>query len=164
MMGTRIFHAALDGRTGHAAGRALLAAAYAETVGGALPEIRLAPGGKPYFPDSNVEFSITHTRNHAFCVLSSVPVGIDAEQLERKISPALAKKICSPAELARCYAADDFQRAVLALWVLKEAAAKCTGEGLRGYPNHTNFDPADPRVLELDGCLVAVIEETKYVV
>ena len=35
-----------------------------------------------------------------------------------------------------------------------------SGEGLRGYPNGTNFALDDPRVQELSGCLVAVIEES----
>jgi hypothetical protein len=43
--------------------------------------------------------------------------------------------------------------------VLKEAAAKLSGEGLRGYPNHTNFSLEDPRVTETDGCILAVMEE-----
>ncbi len=155
----QIYHTALAGRSGHLAGRALLATAYEQAVGGELPEIRIGDRGKPYFVDSPVEFSITHTKRHAFCVLSHMPVGIDAEELDRKIRPELAKVICSAQELARCQAADDPNRAVLALWVLKEAAVKCTGEGLQGYPNHTDFDPADPRVVEMDGCLVAVIEQ-----
>ena len=41
--------------------------------------------------------------------------------------------------------------------MLKEAEAKCSGLGLRGYPNHTEFDLEDPRVQELGGCMVAVI-------
>ena len=47
---------------------------------------------------------------------------------------------------------------LLKLWVLKEASVKLTGEGLRGYPNHTDFSPDDPRVMEMDGCYVAVLE------
>ena len=72
---------------------------------------------------------------------------------------ALAEKILSPAEKVRYNAATDKRRALLTFWVLKEAAAKCSGEGLRGYPNHTDFSPDDPRVTEIDGCLVAIIEE-----
>ena len=49
-------------------------------------------------------------------------------------------------------------RALLTFWVLKEAQVKRTGEGLRGYPNKTDFSLDDPRVTEMDGCLVAVIE------
>lgn len=154
----KIYHTALDGRTGHQAGRDLLAQAYGETFGGPLPEIGIGKRGKPYFVDSPVEFSISHTRRHAFCVLSRTPVGLDAEELDRQIRPELAKVICSPGELARCQASADPCRAVLALWVLKEAEAKRTGEGLWGYPNQTDFDPEDPRVVELDGCLVAVLE------
>ena len=54
-------------------------------------------------------------------------------------------------------AAADKRRALLTFWVLKEAAAKLTGEGLRGYPNHPAFSPADSRVTEREGCLVAVL-------
>ena len=56
-------------------------------------------------------------------------------------------------------AAEDKRLALLRFWVLKEAAAKCSGEGLRGYPNHTLFSLDDPRVTEQDNCLVAVITE-----
>ena len=43
--------------------------------------------------------------------------------------------------------------------VLKEAQAKCTGEGLRGHPNQTQFLLTDPRVRQLEGCLVAILTE-----
>jgi phosphopantetheinyl transferase len=75
------------------------------------------------------------------------------------VKPSLAAKILSPQEKSRYEAAPDKPRALLAFWVLKEAEAKLTGRGLRLYPNHTNFDPADPRVRELEGCLVAVLED-----
>ncbi|MEE1036243.1 MAG: 4'-phosphopantetheinyl transferase superfamily protein, partial [Oscillospiraceae bacterium] len=72
---------------------------------------------------------------------------------------ALADKVLSPGERAQFDAAQDKARAFLTFWVLKEAAAKCSGEGLRGYPNHTDFSQEDPRVREMDGCLVAVLED-----
>ena len=49
--------------------------------------------------------------------------------------------------------------ALLRFWVLKEALVKCGGEGLQGYPNHTDFHPDDPRIQIRDGCLVAVIQQ-----
>ena len=49
--------------------------------------------------------------------------------------------------------------ALLKFWVLKEAAAKLSGEGLRGYPNHTNFSLEDPRVRQMEDCLVAVLTD-----
>ena len=139
--------------------RALLRQLYDAHVGGEMPEISTTALGKPYFAESSWHFSISHTKNHAFCVLAPYPVGIDAEEKDRKVNLRLADKILSPAERSRFEAAQDKQAALLRLWVLKEAAAKLSGEGLRGYPSHTNFSLEDPRVTELDGCIVAVMEE-----
>ena len=155
----RIFSCELAGHSGHDGGRRLLADAYRQETGEELPEISVTDRGKPYFSDSPWYFSISHTRRHAFCVLSREPVGIDAEELDRQINPRLAEKILSPEEFARYEASRDKNRTLLTFWVLKEAAAKLSGQGLRGYPNHTNFFPEDPRVTELDGCLVAVLTE-----
>ncbi len=147
----------LQGRNGHEAGLELLKKCY----GGNLPEIRKTPRGKPYFAEGDVHFSISHTKRHVFCALSDRPVGVDAEEVDRQINLALAEKILSPGEMEQYKCAYDKRRALLTFWVLKEAAAKCSGEGLRGYPNTTDFSLDDPRVLETDGCLVAVIEEEK---
>ncbi|MBQ8835201.1 MAG: 4'-phosphopantetheinyl transferase superfamily protein [Oscillospiraceae bacterium] len=149
----------LKGRTGHEAGRALLADMYRAWAGEELPPIAVTDRGKPYFIEGPLHFSITHTPRHAFCALSERPVGIDAEELDREIKLALAKKILSPGEKGQFDAAPDKGRALLTFWVLKEAAAKLTGEGLRGYPNHTDFFLDDPRVTEMDGCLVAILTE-----
>ena len=147
---------------GHAAGRALLAELYLAETGLPLPPIAVTDRGKPYFTDSPWHFSITHTKGHAFCALSKQPIGIDAEELDRKVNPRLAEKILSPAEYAQYEAAPDKNRALLTFWVLKEAAAKRSGEGLRRYPNHTNFSLEDPRVTIIDGCLIAVLEEETH--
>ena len=146
----------LRGRTGHEAGRALLAELY---PGAELPPIAVTDRGKPYFVDSSWHFSISHTHHHAFCALSEKNIGIDAEELDRDINLRLAEKILSPGEKARFDAAADKRRALLTFWVLKEAAAKLSGEGLRGYPDHTDFSLEDPGVTEISGCLVAVLEE-----
>lgn len=147
----------LDGRSGHEAGRILLADLYRQETGENLPEIQVTDRGKPYFPNNPWYFSISHTPAHAFCALSLTPIGIDAEELDRVINPRLAEKILSPSEYARYEASADKNRTLLTFWILKEAAAKLYGEGLRGYPNHTDFSPDDPRVTEIDGCLVAVL-------
>ena len=149
----------LKGRTGHEVGRELLAEVYRQETGQELSAIALTPRGKPYFPEGKYHFSISHTKNHAFCALSEQNVGLDAEELDRNIRLELAEKILSPGEKAQFDAVEDQEKALLTFWVLKEAAAKYTGEGLRGYPNHTDFSLADPRVTEIDGCLVAVIAE-----
>ena len=150
---------ALEGRTGHEAGRELLGRLYVEKTGDPLPPIEISDRGKPYFVDSSLHFSITHTPRHAFCALWDRPIGIDAEEMDRSINPRLAEKILSPSELARYEASPDKQATLLRLWVLKEADAKRTGEGLRGYPNRTDFFPDDPRIREVDGCYVAILTD-----
>ena len=149
---------ALEGQSGHDAGRELLARGYRELTGRDCPPICVTERGKPYFADASLHFSISHTKKHAFCALSIHPIGIDAEELDRKINPRLADKILSPDEKARFDAAEDKALALLRLWVLKEAAVKLTGEGLRGYPNHTDFSPDDPHIQIIDGCLIAVLQ------
>ena len=158
----RIKWARLDGRSGHEVGRQLLRELYREETGEDCPEILTESRGKPCFKDSSVHFSISHTKNHAFCVLSTRPVGIDAVEKTRDIKLRLSEKILSEAEKLRFQSASDKQAALLRLWVLKEAAAKLTGEGLRGYPNHTDFDPKDQRIQEIDGCYVPILMENDH--
>ena len=155
-------HCVLDGTCGHEAGRQLLRQLFDTHVGEKMPEISVAPGGKPYFATGNWHFSISHTKKQAFCVLADSPIGIDAEQIDRKIDLRLADKILSPGEKALFDAAPDPREALLKFWVLKEAAAKLTGLGLRGYPRHTDFDWKDSRVTVIDGCYVAILQEDDH--
>ena len=149
----------LPGQTGHEAGRQLLAQMYEAYTGDPMPPIIIAPGGKPYFENDPVQFSITHTTRHVFCALSDRPIGIDAEEADRKINRLLAEKILSENEKNQYDQAEDKEKALLTFWVLKEAAAKCTGEGIHGYPNQTAFSLDDPRVNIVNGCIVAVVEQ-----
>lgn len=151
--------APLAGRNGHEAGRQLLGEMYRELTGRPIPEIRTTPLGKPFFAEGNLHFSISHTPNWVFCVLSERPVGIDAEETNRSIDLRLADKILSSDEKAQFDRAENKQTALLRFWVLKEAAGKLTGQGLRVYPNHTDFDLHDPRIQVINNCFLAVTEE-----
>ena len=147
----------LGSLTGHEAGRLLLKKLWQAHMGGELPPIAIADRGKPYFLDSTWHFSISHTKRRVFCVLSEQNVGLDAEEADRDISLRLAEKILSPFEKEQFDRAEDQRLALLKFWVLKEAAAKLSGEGLRGYPNHTHFSLDDSRVFVTDGCFVAFL-------
>ena len=144
----------LEGDDPHEAGLSLLRQLYGKD----LPPILRSMQGKPYFSDGAAHFSISHTQNHAFCVLSSQPVGLDAEECDRPVQPALVRFL-SPTEAARYEAAPDKQACLLRLWVLKESHAKLTGRGIGNYLKDTDFDPNDPRIQIIDGCYVAVLEE-----
>lgn len=140
----------LFGENGHEAGRDVLRA----LVGGELPEILLTPNGKPYFAGNMPHFSISHTPNYVFCCVSDRNIGIDAEEMDRRIDIRLAKRILSPSELEKY---DGTEAMLLKFWVLKEAYAKLTGRGLGNYLNETDFDPETVQII--DGCFVAVLEE-----
>ena len=151
--------APLEGRNGHEAGRELLADLYRRQFGASMPEIAVTPMGKPYFVDKSAHFSISNTKTRVFCALSSRNVAIDAEDMGRKVSENLAKKILSPAEYAQYESAENKAHAVLKFWVLKEAAGKLSGKGVQPYPNHTDFSLQDPRITTHHGHFVAVMEE-----
>ena len=152
----------LMGRNAHDAGRQLLSRLYKQETGQLLPEILLTKQGKPYFEDGSYHFSISHTKSHVFCALSRQNIGIDAEETDRDIDLWLSEKILSPGEKAKFDTATDKRAALFRFWVLKEARGKYLGTGLNGYPNHTQFSLDDPRVTEMNGCLVAVIQEDDY--
>ena len=143
--------------TGHEAGRVLLARLYREETGQDMPPVAVTDRGKPYFADSHLHFSVSHTEKRVFCLLADHPVGIDAEEIHRTIHLNLAEKILSPTEKALFDAAADKRETLLKFWVLKEAYAKLTGRGWGSYLYQTDFDPAD--VKEIDGHYVAVLEE-----
>jgi len=142
----------LEGRSGHEAGRALLA-----EMAGEGP-ILYTPRGKPCF-ENGPHFSISHTKNHVFCCVSDHNVAVDAEEADRPIDLRLADKVLSPGERARFDAVPDKQAALLKLWVLKECFAKLTGRGWGNYLYRTDFDPNDSRIIRIDGCYVAVMED-----
>ncbi len=153
----------MDGRSGHDAAWALLRALYREVTGEEeLPPIVYGPRGKPDFASSPWHFSLTHTPRRAWAALSKAPIGIDAEERDRSVSPRLADKILSPAEREAYDAAPDKNLALLCFWVLKEASAKQTGEGLRGYPNQTAFTLDDPRLTVTENAVVAAVEESRH--
>jgi len=145
----------LDGRSGHEVGRQLLCS----LCGGDLPQICYSEQGKPYFKDSDLHFSISHTKNHAFCCISNTNIGMDAEECDREIDLRLAEKFLSPTEKEYFAAAADKRECLLRLWVLKEAYGKLLGKGIGNYLAATDFSPDDPGIQIIDGCFVAILEE-----
>ena len=145
--------------SGHEAAMVLLQAMYREEMGVDMPQILRTPRGKPYFAGADLHFSISHTPRRVFCALSDKPVGIDAEEIDREVNLKLAEKILSADEYAQFLQAEDKGQALLKFWVLKEASAKLSGEGIQGYPNKTAFSLEDPRLQIMHNCFVAVFEE-----
>ena len=133
---------------------ALLSAALGE---GRAARLLYAPGGKPFIAPAADDprppyMSLTHTRALIACAVCRAPVGLDAEPAERAVPEALARRILSAAERARCAALPEGARAafLLDVWVAKEAHLKRTGEGLAGGMARLTVAPGG-RVLAGDG-------------
>ncbi len=86
--------------------------------------------GKPFFRDSTIRFSLSHTKGVCAVAVSDRPVGVDIELCKESYPPRLIGK--SLAERERLSFDGDFTR----IWCRKEAVAKMTGEGIVGYPWH----------------------------
>lgn len=114
---------------------ALLASLLAEREGiSPLPGIAREKGGKPWFPDyPRLHFSLSHSGGLSLCALAEVPVGADVERV-RPRSERLPRHTLSNGEYdwfrGRGGRWEDFYT----LWTLKEARAKCTGEGIFRLP------------------------------
>lgn len=87
--------------------------------------------GKPAIPDGP-EFSLTHGGTLAVLAVSALPVGVDAEPLERGIDPAFYPRILTAEELLWLRAAPE--RRFSTLWTRKESVMKVCGQGLALHP------------------------------
>lgn len=123
-----------------AAARLLLERLYAEasercpSLPRELPKILREAGGKPYFADRCVEFSLSHDAGCAFAALSTdARIGIDIVSLDREISrpSAVAARFFTEGERRALPREEDaeYREAFLRVWARKEAAVKLTGEG-----------------------------------
>ena len=85
----------------------------------AMPEIRVADGGKPYFPRlPQLHFNLSHTEGGVLCGLFDRPIGVDLERSREA------------AEAVRRYYHMDSQEAFWEMWVRHEAIAKYHGQGV----------------------------------
>lgn len=85
--------------------------------------------GKPYFINSDIHFSLSHSKGVCAVAISDQPVGVDVEVIKDSYNPHLIKRSLNENETAAFDG--DFTR----IWCRKEAVAKMTGEGITGYPN-----------------------------
>lgn len=86
--------------------------------------------GKPYFTDSPLHFSLSHSGSFAAALIADSPCGVDIEQL-RKVKDGLIHRCMHPDELV---AGMDFFEA----WTKKECLAKLNGSGMRSHPCSIN--------------------------
>ncbi len=113
-------------------------------------------GGRPYFPDLPIDFSITHTEALVACALSLSPsdapllrIGLDAEARGARTPESMARiasRFFSDAERKAFLSSPD-ESTFLRIWTGKEALCKQDGIGLSGIARFDTLAPENLRCL-----------------
>ena len=85
-------------------------------------EIIYNKNGKPYFKNSRLFFSISHSYPYVVCAVSDVEIGIDAEVV-RDVRSKAAARTFTENEIKLLNSGTDF----LVLWTAKESVIKAIG-------------------------------------
>ena len=95
-------------------------------------ELKTGPYGKPYLPDSEYYFNISHSRGMACICIGKAENAVDCELIKpRKFD--ISSQICSEEEKGFLSSSADYERDFYTMWTYKECFAKLTGKGL-SYP------------------------------
>lgn len=110
------------------------------SVAGVKAELRYQKHGKPYFV-RGPEFSISHSDQNVVLAVGETKVGVDLENIKRKMNlqrcEAILSRYATAADLKRYQAQTKRKKMItfLEIWGRIESAAKMTGAGLRKKPN-----------------------------
>lgn len=110
------------------------------------PTFLVGEHGKPSLLEHpDIHFNMSHCANAIACAVGNMPIGIDVESTERKISDALVRHTMSPQEQEEI--AEDPIR-FFRFWTQKEALVKLHGTGLRDHL-HKLLSPKNTEGIEL---------------
>ncbi len=141
-----------------AVGAALVRHMLLRELGIPLEDQRMAygPWGKPYLPDRpGAHFNLSHSGDWVACAVSRRAVGVDLQAVV-PFSLPLARRVCSPEELAGITAAPDRAEAFARLWSRKEAHLKLLGRGISGGLREAGGEGAVLQSASWEGYCLAV--------
>ncbi|MFF7793451.1 4'-phosphopantetheinyl transferase superfamily protein [Streptomyces sp. NPDC007991] len=95
------------------------------------------PHGRPTVRQSDLHFSLSHTRTTIMISLARTPVGIDLEAVDRAEAVLLHRLHQNEKEAIRQLPSAHRSRALIECWVRKEAYLKGQGTGLAAGHLHT---------------------------
>lgn len=90
-------------------------------------------GGKPYFADVPMFFSLSHSGNYVYLVCAPVEVGADLQQMADVNYDSITNRFFAEDEKLKLNAildAGERKELFFRLWTKKEAYGKYTGEGI----------------------------------
>lgn len=124
------------------------------------PEFYYGGQGKPYLAGApDIFFNISHCKNACVCAFSDCETGVDIQDI-RPYSPATARRICCPDELAALGHCHDKDRTFSRIWSMKESYVKMTGTGITVPLNEINTTKLHIEVTEADEFFLSVCEKT----
>ena len=126
-------------RLQHLAGRYLLPTLFEDFP---LEEILIADTRKPFLPDEQYHFSISHCGNFAAAIASAQQrVGIDIEQPTEKIFPIIHKFLNEDEKqlLNQPMSSSQLLQTATLLWSAKEAMFKWYGDGGVDFRKHMHI-------------------------
>ena len=109
--------------------------------------VAFTANGKPYFSESHIFFSISHSHGVCAVAIADHPVGVDVERIRTNYPPNMIERSLTDTERA------IYDGGFTCLWSRKEAVAKMTGEGIIGYPRNidTTTYTFDEKQIEWNG-------------
>lgn len=93
-------------------------------------ELCFTDKGKPYISGISEDLSISHSEDIVVIAVSASAVGVDIEKIRHVDYSNIIKYAMTDREKANITSPIDFYR----YWTVKEAYAKATGRGLKGFP------------------------------
>lgn len=124
--------------------------------------------GKPYIPDFDIEFNISHSGDMVVCAVDNTPVGIDIEKI-RPLDLKISKKVFSDDELIYLFdhvpTHEDFifteneeiLKRFFRLWTKKEAYGKFIGCGI--FTDETNKDCKFEYIEEINDYIICICSQ-----
>lgn len=97
-------------------------------------KVEVTPQGKPYLPNNEYFFSLSHSGKFTLCGFSNEPMGCDIEKYREDIPPGIKKIFSSNEELTFQTLEKEKQITYFfQLWTCKESVTKWIGKGI-AYP------------------------------
>lgn len=96
------------------------------------PVYRYGSGGKPYFENIPLFYSISHSGEYAACGISDREIGVDVQKIGKDSIERLAERFYTTQEkeALRTYKGQEKTQQFYRLWAQKESYGKLTGKGV----------------------------------
>lgn len=96
-------------------------------------EYTYGPHGKPYLKNYPYYFSLSHSGDYVFCVLSEQEVGADIQEKAEQVKERVLQRFFAEEEKhywENCASEEEKRDFFYRMWCRKEAYGKLTGEGI----------------------------------